>query len=116
MRALAHVAAAISRLIGRAGCAAVLASAGRAFGVVLLVVNIVTIIVGFVVLFTVGWLLGLVFLVASIPLWINGLLFERRYSVVARRSQDQVGDLTDLLVVSLQLLGADPDDLVLTGG
>ncbi len=30
--------------------------------------------------------------------------------------QDQVADLTDLLVVSLQLLGADPDDLVLTGG
>ncbi|MEK6310007.1 MAG: ABC transporter ATP-binding protein [Curtobacterium sp.] len=64
-----------------------------AFGVVLLVVNIVTIVVGFVVLFTFGWLLGLVFLVASIPLWINGLLFERKYSVVARRSQDQVGDL-----------------------
>lgn len=64
-----------------------------AFGVVLLVVNIVTIIVGFVVLFTFGWLLGLIFLVASIPLWINGLLFERRYSAVARRSQDQVGDL-----------------------
>jgi ATP-binding cassette subfamily B protein len=64
-----------------------------AFGVVLLVVNIVTIIVGFVVLFTFGWLLGLIFLIASIPLWINGLLFERRYSVVARRSQDQVGDL-----------------------
>ncbi|KTR40176.1 MULTISPECIES: ABC transporter ATP-binding protein [Curtobacterium] len=64
-----------------------------AFGVVLLVVNIVTIAVGFVVLFTFGWLLGLIFLVASIPLWINGLLFERKYSVVARRSQDQVGDL-----------------------
>jgi ATP-binding cassette subfamily B protein len=64
-----------------------------AFGVVLLVVNIVTIVVGFVVLFTFGWLLGLIFLVASIPLWINGLLFERKYSVVARRSQDQVGDL-----------------------
>lgn len=64
-----------------------------AFGVVLLVVNIVTIVVGFVVLFTFGWLLGLIFLIASIPLWINGLLFERRYSVVARRSQDQVGDL-----------------------
>ncbi|MFK4481363.1 ABC transporter ATP-binding protein [Curtobacterium sp. AB7] len=64
-----------------------------AFGVVLLVVNVVTIVVGFVVLFTFGWLLGLIFLIASIPLWINGLLFERRYSVVARRSQDQVGDL-----------------------
>lgn len=64
-----------------------------AFGIVLLVVNVVTIVVGFAVLFTFGWLLGLIFLVASIPLWINGLLFERRYSVVARRSQDQVGDL-----------------------
>jgi len=64
-----------------------------AFGVVLLVVNIVTIVVGFVVLFTFGWILGLIFLIASIPLWINGLLFERRYSAVARRSQDQVGDL-----------------------
>lgn len=64
-----------------------------AFGVVLLVVNVVTIVVGFAVLFTFGWLLGLIFLIASIPLWINGLLFERRYSVVARRSQDQVGDL-----------------------
>jgi ATP-binding cassette subfamily B protein len=64
-----------------------------AFGVVLLVVNAVTIVVGFVVLFTFGWILGLIFLIASIPLWINGLLFERRYSAVARRSQDQVGDL-----------------------
>jgi ATP-binding cassette, subfamily B, bacterial len=64
-----------------------------AFGVVLLIVNIVTIVVGFVILFTFGWLLGLIFLVASIPIWINGLVFERKYSVVARRSQDQVGDL-----------------------
>ncbi|WP_066517999.1 ABC transporter ATP-binding protein [Curtobacterium ammoniigenes] len=64
-----------------------------AFGIVLLIVNIVTIIVGFVILFTWGWLLGAIFLLASVPIWINGLLFERRYSVVARRSQDQVGDL-----------------------
>ncbi|WIB63986.1 MULTISPECIES: ABC transporter ATP-binding protein [unclassified Curtobacterium] len=64
-----------------------------AFGIVLLVVNIVTIIVGFGVLFTWSWLLALIFMVASIPIWINGLVFERKYSVVARRSQDQVGDL-----------------------
>ncbi|MGN7190757.1 ABC transporter ATP-binding protein [Curtobacterium sp. MCBA15_004] len=64
-----------------------------AFGVVLLVVNIVTIAVGFVVLFTFGWLLGVIFLVACIPIWVTALLFERRYSIVARRSQDQVGDL-----------------------
>jgi len=64
-----------------------------AFGVVLLVVNIVTIVVGFAVLFTWAWLLGLIFLVASIPIWVYGLVFERKYSVIARRSQDQVGDL-----------------------
>ncbi|GAA1492774.1 ABC transporter ATP-binding protein [Curtobacterium herbarum] len=64
-----------------------------AFGIVLLVVNVVTIVIGFGVLFTFGWQLGLIFLVASIPVWVNSVLFERKYSIVARRSQDQVGDL-----------------------
>lgn len=63
------------------------------FGVVLLVVNLVTVAVGFVVLFFWSWLLGLVFLVCSVPLWIAGFAFEARYSIVARRSQDQQGDL-----------------------
>jgi ATP-binding cassette subfamily B protein len=63
------------------------------FGVVLLVVNIVTIAVGFVVLFFWSWVLGLIFLVCSVPLWIYGYVFEQRYSLVARRSQDQQGDL-----------------------
>lgn len=64
-----------------------------AFGIVLLVVNLLTVIVGFVVLFFWSWMLGLVFLVCSIPLWIYGFVFEAKYSVVARRSQDQQGDL-----------------------
>ncbi|RKR75446.1 ABC transporter ATP-binding protein [Frondihabitans australicus] len=64
-----------------------------AFGIVLLVVNLITIVVGFVVLFFYSWLLGLIFLVASVPIWIVGLRFEKEYSTVARRSQDQVGDL-----------------------
>jgi ATP-binding cassette subfamily B protein len=64
-----------------------------AFGIVLLVVNIATVLIGFVVLFFWSWMLGLVFLVCSIPLWIYGFVFESRYSVVARRSQDQQGDL-----------------------
>jgi ATP-binding cassette subfamily B protein len=64
-----------------------------AFGIVLLVVNVVTIVIGFAVLFTFGWQLGLIFLVASVPVWVNSVLFERKYSIVARRSQDQVGDL-----------------------
>ncbi|BDZ49158.1 ABC transporter [Frondihabitans sucicola] len=64
-----------------------------AFGIVLLVVNFVTIAIGFVVLFFYSWVLGAIFLVASIPIWIVGLRFEKRYSTIARRSQDQVGDL-----------------------
>lgn len=64
-----------------------------AFGIVLLIVNFLTIVVGFVVLFFYSWLLGLIFVVASIPIWVVGLRFENRYSVIARRSQDQVGDL-----------------------
>lgn len=63
------------------------------FGIVLLIVNMVTIIVGAVVLFFWNWALALVFLVCSIPLWIYGYVFEKKYSVVARRSQDQQGDL-----------------------
>lgn len=64
-----------------------------AFGVVLLVVNFVMIAVGAVVLFFWNWILALIFLVSSIPLWIYGYVFEQKYSVVARRSQDQQGDL-----------------------
>ena len=64
-----------------------------AFGVVLLFVNALTIVAGFVVLFFWSWVLGLVFLVCSIPLWIYGYVFEQKYSIVARRSQDQQGDL-----------------------
>lgn len=63
------------------------------FGLVLLVVNIVTIVIGFVFLVQISWILGVIFIVCSIPLWIYGYLFENKYSVVARRSQDQAGDL-----------------------
>ncbi|WP_344754352.1 ABC transporter ATP-binding protein [Leifsonella bigeumensis] len=63
------------------------------FGLVLFVVNTITILVGFVVLVSINWMLGVLFMVCSIPLWIYGYLFENKYSVVARRSQDQAGDL-----------------------
>jgi ATP-binding cassette subfamily B protein len=63
------------------------------FGFVLLFVNILTIVIGFIVLITWNWLLAVIFMVCSIPLWIYGYVFENRYSVIARRSQDQAGDL-----------------------
>jgi ATP-binding cassette subfamily B protein len=63
------------------------------FGVVLIVVNVLTILVGFVFLLSINWILGVIFVVCSIPLWIYGYMFEQKYSIVARRSQDQAGDL-----------------------
>jgi ATP-binding cassette subfamily B protein len=63
------------------------------FGLVLLIVNVLTIVVGFIFLVGISWILGVLFVVCSIPLWIYGYHFENRYSVVARRSQDQSGDL-----------------------
>ncbi|MDQ1546493.1 MAG: ATP-binding cassette, subfamily bacterial [Actinomycetota bacterium] len=63
------------------------------FGIVLLIVNVLTIVVGFAFLVSISWILGLIFVVCSIPLWIYGYVFESKYSVVARRSQDQAGDL-----------------------
>ncbi|MDN4616128.1 ABC transporter ATP-binding protein [Leifsonia sp. F6_8S_P_1B] len=63
------------------------------FGIVLLVVNVVTIVVGFGILISWNWLLGLIFLALSVPLWIYGFVFEKKYSIIARRSQDQAGDL-----------------------
>ncbi|MGM7679897.1 ABC transporter ATP-binding protein [Microbacterium sp. A94] len=64
-----------------------------AFGLILLVVNILTIAIGSVLLFRWHWLLGVIFLVTGIPMWIRGYLFEKRYGVLTRRSQDQAGDL-----------------------
>ena len=64
-----------------------------AFGVVLLVVNVLTIFVGTLLLFRWHWLLGKIFLVCSAPLWYTGYRFEKTYGSLARQSQDQAGDL-----------------------
>ncbi|MGK3953252.1 ABC transporter ATP-binding protein [Microbacterium sp. I2] len=64
-----------------------------AFGLVLLVVNVLTIAVGTVLLFRWHWLLGTIFLVTSAPLWYAGYRFEKTYGTLARQSQDQAGDL-----------------------
>ncbi|HWM16392.1 MAG TPA: ABC transporter ATP-binding protein [Microbacterium sp.] len=64
-----------------------------AFGVVLLVVNVLTIGVGTLLLFRWHWLLGTIFIVCSLPLWYTGYRFEKTYGTLARQSQDQAGDL-----------------------
>lgn len=64
-----------------------------AFGFVLLVTNLVVIVIGTGVLVSMSWILGIVYVLGAIPLWIVGYRFEGRYSEVSRRSQDQAGDL-----------------------
>ena len=64
-----------------------------AFGLIMLVVNVLTIVVGTLVLFRWHWALGTVFLLCSAPLWYVGYRFEKQYGVLTRQSQDQAGDL-----------------------
>jgi ATP-binding cassette subfamily B protein len=63
------------------------------FGLVLLIANAVTIVIGLTVLFSFSWILGLIFFVVSVPIWIKGFRFESGYGKIARQSQDQAGDL-----------------------
>ncbi|MER8047971.1 ABC transporter ATP-binding protein [Streptomyces sp. NPDC094032] len=72
-----------------------------AFPLTFLLVNGVTILVGYAVLFAQEWTLGLVLLAPVAPMVILCSLFERRYSVVSRRAQDQVGDLTTVVEESV---------------
>ena len=64
-----------------------------AFGLILLVVNVLTVLIGLVFLVSISWVLGVIFVVCSVPLWIFSYRFESKYSEISRRSQDQSGDL-----------------------
>jgi ATP-binding cassette subfamily B protein len=68
-----------------------------AFPLTFLLVNATTIVVGFAVLLAQEWTLGLVLLVPVAPMVLVCSVFETRYSLQARRAQDQVGDLTTVV-------------------
>ncbi|MFD3608863.1 ABC transporter ATP-binding protein [Streptomyces atroolivaceus] len=72
-----------------------------AFPLTFLLVNATTILVGFVILFAQEWSLGLVLLAPALPLMVLCSLFETKYSLVARKAQDQVGDLTTVVEESV---------------
>ncbi|WP_330307415.1 MULTISPECIES: ABC transporter ATP-binding protein [unclassified Streptomyces] len=72
-----------------------------AFPLTFLLVNSVTILLGVAIMLAQEWTLGLVLLAPAVPVVIVCWLFERRYSEVARRSQDQVGDLTTVVEESV---------------
>ncbi|MFE2430721.1 ABC transporter ATP-binding protein [Streptomyces sp. NPDC059373] len=72
-----------------------------AFPLVFLVVNTTTIVVGFGILISQRWTLGLLLLAPAVPLVILCSYFESRYSLASRRAQDQIGDLTTLVEESV---------------
>jgi len=81
----------LSRIVGDLG----LLRRWLVFGLLQLVVSFVTIIVGIgILLTTAGWL-GLIYLAGAVPVTVIAFRFSRRYRVVARRSQDQLGDLAN---------------------
>ncbi|MEU7722198.1 ABC transporter ATP-binding protein [Streptomyces tibetensis] len=72
-----------------------------AFPLTFLLVNGVTIVVGVVIMLLQDWTLGLVVLGPAVPVMVTCLVFEKRYAQVARRAQDQVGDLTTVVEESV---------------
>ncbi|MCK8438749.1 ABC transporter ATP-binding protein [Streptomyces sp. D2-8] len=72
-----------------------------AFPLTFLLVNGVTILVGVVIMLLQDWTLGLVVLGPAVPVMVTCVIFEKRYAKVARRAQDQVGDLTTVVEESV---------------
>lgn len=80
-----------------------------AFGLVFLVVNLTTFVVGVVILVNLSWQLGLIVAALAVPLIALCFHYESRYQVLARRSQDQVGDLATMVeesVLGIRILKA----------
>lgn len=72
-----------------------------AFPLTFLLVNGTTILVGFLILLMQEWTLGLVLLAPVVPLVVICSVFEAKYALVARKAQDQVGDLTTVVEESV---------------
>jgi ATP-binding cassette subfamily B protein len=85
------------------------------FGVVFLFISVMTFAAVTGLLITLNWWLGLITGAMFIPVLVFCTRFERRYKVLARRAQDQDGDLTTLVeeaatgVRVLKALGRGPE-------
>ncbi|WP_037622529.1 ABC transporter ATP-binding protein [Streptomyces aureus] len=89
------------QLLSRATTDLMLVRMFLAFPLTFLLVNSVTILAGIAIMLAQQWTLGLVLLAPALPVMVVCWLFERRYSQVARRAQDQVGDLTTVVEESV---------------
>ncbi|WP_371662699.1 ABC transporter ATP-binding protein [Streptomyces sp. NBC_00280] len=89
------------QLLSRATSDLMLLRMFLAFPLTFLFVNAVTILVGVIIMLIQDWSLGLVILGPAVPVLVVCIVFERRYHLVARRAQDQVGDLTTVVEESV---------------
>lgn len=103
----------LSRIMGDLG----LLRRWLVFGILQLVVSVVTIIVGVALLVATGGWLGIIFLCGSVPVTILAFRFSSRYRKISRLSQDQSGDLATTVEESvhgirvLKAFGRGPDAL-----
>jgi ATP-binding cassette subfamily B protein len=85
------------------------------FGIVFLFISVMTFTTVTCLLITLNWWLGLITGAMFAPVLVFCTIFERRYKVLARRAQDQDGDLTTLVeeaatgVRVLKALGRAPE-------
>ncbi|KQV17388.1 ABC transporter [Kitasatospora sp. Root187] len=80
-----------------------------AFPLVFLIVNSLVFLTGSAMMFALDWRLGLITLLPALPLVLLTRHFEDRYSLAARRAQDQTGDLATLIeesVLGIRILKA----------
>ena len=103
----------LSRIMGDLG----LLRRWLVFGILQLVVSIVTIVVGVGMLVVTGGWLGIIFLCGAIPVTVLAFRFSRKYRKISRLSQDQSGDLATTVEESvhgirvLKAFGRGPDAL-----
>ena len=93
-----------------------------AFGLIMLISDAVSIVVGVSLMATTNWLLALVFLLGSLPLTVLMVRFERLYTRLTRRAQDKSGDVATVVEESvkgiriLKAFGRAPEALEQFGG
>ena len=73
-----------------------------AFGMIMGVTTIVTVVVGLALLVKANWILALIFIAAAVPVSIYSYRFSRTFSQLSRQSQDQTGDLATTIEQSVQ--------------
>lgn len=73
-----------------------------AFGALMLVVSGITVTLGTVLMFRISQELGLVFLLAAVPVMFLGFRFRTAFGAASRQSQDQAGDLATTVEESVQ--------------